>query len=126
MVGSDSVIAAPVSFSPRGGGAIGLFTLVDGVLTPVKDGSGEAWTIIATIDDGGGIPQSIDCGAGGLTHAQVLADSLGGTVSVREVRYSLDGTKIAKTGTSNSTMSPSEPIAGGGGYGHGLSIFESC
>jgi len=126
MVGSDSVIAAPVSFSPRGGGAIGLFTLVDGVLTPVKDGSGEAWTIFATIDDGGGIPQSIDCGPGGLTHVQVLADSLSGSFTVHEVSYSLDGTKLAKTDASSSTMTPRDPTRDGAGSGHGLSIFENC
>jgi hypothetical protein len=126
MVGSESVIAAPVSFSPRGGGAIGLFTLVDGVLTPLQDGSGKPWTIFATIDDGGGIPQSIDCGSGGLTHTLVLSDSLSGTFAVHEVSYSLDGTQLSKTGASNSNMSPRDPTRDGDAGGSGLSIFENC
>jgi hypothetical protein len=127
-VGDETVIAAPVSFSPRGGGEIGLFTLVDGVLTPVHDSSGQAWTIVATVDDGGGVPQSLDCTDGELSHTQVSSDMLHDKFQVRAVRYALDGTELSRVGVSRTTMTSHEPDRDGGNAvgGAGLSIFENC
>lgn len=121
-VGGTSVIAAPISFSPRGGGEVGLFTLVDGVLTPVHDDSGDVWSIVATVDDGGGLPQSIDCTAGGLTWGQVSTDGLGGAVHEREVRFRLDGTRLVRTSASVERGDATVTA----GLGNGLSIFASC
>lgn len=124
-IGGESVIAAPVSFSPRGGGEVGLFTLIDGVLTPVQDGSGDAWTILATIDDAGGVPQSIDCTGGGLSHTVVVSDPLADTYRTRQVRYEFDGTQLSRTGASSSTGGAGE-TGGADGVSGGLSIFASC
>lgn len=118
-VGADQVIAAPVSWSIRGGGEVGLFTLADGVLTPVEDGSGQPWTVVATVDDAGGMPQSIDCADGGLTHVEVSGDGLGGPVQQREVHYTLEGAQLTQEGTSSSTSAEAK-LAGG------LHIFSSC
>lgn len=118
-VGDDQIIAAPVSWSIRGGGEVGLFTLVDGVLTPVEDGSGQPWTVAATVDDAGGMPQSIDCADGGLTHVQMSSDGLGGPVHEHEVHYTLDGAQLTKEGASSSTSNKAE-------LGRGLHVFPSC
>jgi hypothetical protein len=125
-IGGAEVIAAPVSFSPRGGGEVGLFTLVDGVLTPVKDDSGDPWTILATVDDAGGTPQSIDCAGGGLSHTTVLSDPLSDSFEIRQVRYDLAGATLSRTGTSRSTAGPRETSDAGEPASRGLSIFASC
>jgi hypothetical protein len=125
-IGAESVIAAPVSFSPRGGGEIGLFTLVDGVLTPVQDDSGERWTILATIDDGGGSPQTIDCAGEGLRHTLVVSDPLSGAIKIRLTRYSLEGAELSRTGASTATMYPRDTPDGTEPPRRGLSIFASC
>ncbi|MDF2968451.1 MAG: hypothetical protein K0Q93_2229 [Nocardioidaceae bacterium] len=119
QVGDDQVIAAPVSWSLRGGGEVGLFTLVDGVLTPVEDGSGQPWTVVATVDDAGGMPQSIDCSDGGLTHVEMSSDGLGGPVHERVVHYTLDGAQLTKEGAASSTSDEAE-------LARGLHIFASC
>ena len=118
-VGKDQVIAAPVSWSIRGGGEVGLFTLVDGVLTPVEDGSGQPWTVVATVDDAGGMPQSIDCADGGLAHVELSTDGLGGPVHVHEVHYTLDGARLIKDEVSSRTSNEA-PLS------RGLHIFGSC
>ena len=125
-IGSEAVIAAPVSFSPRGGGEVGLFTLVDGVLTPVSDGSGDPWTILATVDDGGGSPQSIDCVGGGLSHTTVVSDPLSDTYEIRQVSYDLDGSTLSRTGASSSTAGPRETSDAGDPVSRGLSVFANC
>lgn len=129
-VGEQSVLAAPVSFSPRGGGEVGLFTLVDGVLTPVQDGSGDPWTIVATVDDAGGVPQSIDCTGGGLSHTVAVSDPLDGAIKMRLTRYHLEGAELSQTGGSTSTMYPRDTPDGtpdgSGPPRRGLSIFASC
>jgi len=118
-VGADQVIAAPVSWSLRGGGEVGLFTLMDGVLTPVVGGSGRPWTVVATVDDGGGTPQSIDCAGDGLTHAEATSDGLGGPVHVHAVHYTLDGAQLTKESSSSSTSDNGDPA-------RGLHVFASC
>ena len=118
-VGADLVLAAPVSWSIRGGGEVGLFTLVNGVLTPVEDRSGQPWTVVATVDDAGGMPQSIDCADGGLTHVETSSDGLGGPVQQREVHYTLDGAQLTKEGASSSTSNKAN-------LARGLHIFPSC
>lgn len=120
-VGGQTVVAAPISFSPRGGGEVGLFTLVDGALMPIETPNGEPWAILSTIDDGGGIPQSIDCAGNALVHRTATSDALAGEVYVTEKRWQIDGATATKTGASNDTVTARQAPGGSG-----LSIFERC
>ena len=121
-VAGQSVIAAPVSWSPRGGGEVGLFTLVDGALVPVENDNGKPWTIIATIDDGGGVPQSIGCGNGGLTWSTSSSDGLGGPVHIKTTHYTLDGATLTADGQSAATYTERGDAMGK----PGLTIFTDC
>jgi len=120
-IGVQTVVAAPVSFSPRGGGEVGLFTLVDGALVPVETESGTPWTILSTIDDGGGIPQSIGCAGDLLVHTTATSDPLAGEVEVRQSRWRIDGATATRTSASSRTVTPRQAPAGSG-----LGIFEGC
>ncbi len=121
-ISGQPVVAAPLSFSPRGGGEVGLFTLQDGALVPIEDESGKPWTIVATVDDGGGVPQSIDCADGGLSHTTSSQNGLGGPVHLTTTHYSLDGTTLVKDGQSRQTVTERGNALGD----HGLSIFAHC
>ena len=121
-VDGQAVIAAPLSFSPRGGGEVGLFTLEDGALVPLEAENGQPWAIVATVDDGGGVPQSIGCASDGLTHSTASQDGMGGPVHITTTHYTLDGTTLVKDGQSSQTVTERGTALGD----HGLSIFSDC
>jgi hypothetical protein len=121
-IDGQAVIAAPLSFSPRGGGEVGLFTLQDGALVPLEDQSGKPWTIFATVDDGGGVPQGIGCADDGLTHTTTSQNGLGGPVHLTTTHYTLDGTTVVKDGQEHQNVTERGSALGD----HGLSIFADC
>ena len=101
---------------------MGLFTLQDGALVPLEDESGKPWTIFATVDDGGGVPQAIGCADDGLTHTTTSQHGLDGPVHLTTTHYTLDGTTVVKDGQEHQTVTE-----GGSALGdHGLSIFADC
>jgi len=53
-------IVVTTSWSPRGGGALAMFSWVDGELVQVQQ-AGRPWELFATVDDGGGLPQLLTC-----------------------------------------------------------------
>lgn len=120
-VAGQTVLAAPVSFSPRGGGEVGLFTLRDGALVAVETGDGKPWTILATVDDSGGVPQSIGCAQNGLTHTVASQNGLGSPFHIITTHFTLDGSTLVKDGQSRRTVS-----GGAAAGGHGLTIFADC
>ncbi len=66
-VGGQEIVV-PVSWNPRGGGELGMFSFVDGELVQVRQ-DGRPWTVLATVDDGGGAPQLLTCTEdGGFLH----------------------------------------------------------
>lgn len=120
-IGEQTVVAAPISFSPRGGGEVGLFTLVDGALVPVETPDGEPWAILSTVDDGGGVPQSIDCAGAALVHRTVTSDPLAGETEVAETRWTIDGAVATRAGASRDRVSAPQ-----GAGDSGLDIFTHC
>ncbi len=58
-------IVVTTSWSPRGGGELGMFSWVDGRLVQVQQ-AGKPWSLFATIDDGGGTPRLLSCTNGGF------------------------------------------------------------
>lgn len=66
-MGGEEVVVT-TSWSPRGGGALSMFSFVNGELVQVSQG-GKPWSVFGTVDDDGGSPQLLACVDGGFVHA---------------------------------------------------------
>lgn len=116
----DEVVLG-TSWSPRGGGEVAMFSWVGDRLVPVTTPSGRPWTLFATVDDGGGLPQLLSCTAGGFDLVQA------GPGGARVTRYALAG------GVLDARRSSTAPVPSGqvsAAYpdlpGAGLEVFPHC
>jgi len=67
-MGGDEVVVT-TSWNPRGGGALSMFSYVNGELMQVTHSgtrSGEPWSVFGTVDDGGGSPELLGCADDGM------------------------------------------------------------
>lgn len=85
-------ILTNTTWSPRGGGEVSMFSWVDGELVQVQQGD-EAWTVFATIDDGGGTPKLFVCSDGGFTRVEAYFP---GDSGARVTTYTLSDGVVEK------------------------------
>ena len=126
-MGGDEVVVT-MSWNPRGGGELGMFSFVDGQLVQVTHSgtrSGEPWTVFGTVDDGGGSPQLLGCVDGGFVHA-TLPDPLATASEV--AAFSLDAGEVSQLrGTAAAAALPNYVRGNYPGMPEsGLAVFPDC
>ncbi len=121
--GGDEIVLA-TSWNPRGGGELGMFSWVDGALVQVQQ-DGRPWTLLATVDDGGGSPQLLTCVRGGFLH--VTTPDPRATVSEIDAYGLRDGVVTELTGEAADVAVPDLIRDTYPGLPQaGLSLFPDC
>lgn len=107
-------------WSPRGGGQVGMFSWVDGQLVQVTEGA-RPFELMATVDDGGGLPQLLTCVPGGFLHVTEQGPAANMTA------YSLSEGVVTKlSGDAADELSPPIRDTYPGMPDRGLVAFPDC
>ena len=122
--GGDEIVTT-VSWNPRGGGELGMFSWVDGALVQVRQGR-QPWRLFATVDDGGGTPQLLSCSTGGFT-AVAAPRPGGGDIGSTVTTYALRDGVVSQLQTSSDALSWHQVKADHQDLpSAGLAVFPDC